>query len=292
MFPVRIDDKVWPTTEHYFQAQKFIGTPYVDRIRRLSAPRWAFDFSRKPEVSYWRRSDWEQVKEKIMEKALWAKFTQHLVLCNMLLDTGDRRLVEHTSNDHYWGDGGDGNGKNRLGNLLMDVRQRLRQGNIPLPHQLGAHVIETPVSKPVCREQLQRNLPPQEPQPSEDGQSSPHSSSEDLINFGGKPYNGSPEFPDHEMDSILCCYTDGENSAKILQPEPVDMDHSASGPPQDLPDLSPDIIVIHSPTSPDNITSSSAEQLITQPDPVTCTTPVSDDMTQDHNEGQDMDIDE
>ncbi|XP_065912115.1 uncharacterized protein [Dysidea avara] len=135
-YPVKIDDKVWPTTEHYFQAQKFIGTPYVEYIRTLPAPRLAFDFSRKPEVSHWRRNDWEQVKEKVMEKALWAKFTQHSELHKMLLDTGGRRLVEHTSNDRYWGDGGDGSGKNRLGNLLMDVRQKLRQGKIyTLPYK-------------------------------------------------------------------------------------------------------------------------------------------------------------
>ena len=62
----------------------------------MSFPREAFDFSRKPEVSRWRRSDWEQVKEDIMHKALLAKFTQHEWLCHRLLDTADRVLVEHT----------------------------------------------------------------------------------------------------------------------------------------------------------------------------------------------------
>ncbi len=38
----------------------------------------------------------------------------------------DAELVEHTANDAYWGDGGDGNGKNRLGSLLMKVREELR----------------------------------------------------------------------------------------------------------------------------------------------------------------------
>lgn len=40
--------------------------------------------------------------------------------------TGDAELIEHTRTDAYWGDGGDGRGKNRLGILLMDLRQRLR----------------------------------------------------------------------------------------------------------------------------------------------------------------------
>ena len=127
---VTIDDNVWPTTEHYFQAQKFVGTPYEETIRQMSFPREAFDFSRKPEVSYWRRSDWEQVKEDVMHKALLAKFTQHENLCRLLLSTEDRKLVEHTKNDSYWGDGGDGSGKNRLGILLMKVRETLRRPKV------------------------------------------------------------------------------------------------------------------------------------------------------------------
>jgi N-glycosidase YbiA len=29
-----LDDTWWPTSEHYFQAQKFVGTPYAEEIRR------------------------------------------------------------------------------------------------------------------------------------------------------------------------------------------------------------------------------------------------------------------
>ena len=126
MYTVQIDGSTWPTTEHYFQAQKFVGTPYAQAICHLATPREAFDFTRKPEVHLWRRSDWEQVKEDIMKKALLAKFTQHNDLRLSLLSTRNRKLVEHTSNDNYWGDGGDGSGKNRLGYLLMSVREELR----------------------------------------------------------------------------------------------------------------------------------------------------------------------
>ena len=62
-----------------------------------------------------------------MHKALLAKSTQHEWLCRRLLDTANRVLVEHTKNDSYRGDAGDGTGKNHLGNLLMQVRQVLRQ---------------------------------------------------------------------------------------------------------------------------------------------------------------------
>jgi len=43
-----------------------------------------------------------------------------------LLSTGELTLVEHTINDRYWADGGDGHGRNRLGILLMELRALLR----------------------------------------------------------------------------------------------------------------------------------------------------------------------
>jgi ribA/ribD-fused uncharacterized protein len=61
-----------------------------------------------------------------MSKALNAKFSQHAELKALLLSTGDARLVEHTENDSYWGDGGNGRGRNMLGQLLMQVRAHLR----------------------------------------------------------------------------------------------------------------------------------------------------------------------
>ena len=128
---VKIDGEDWLTTEHYFQAQKFVGTPLVGTIRLMERPREAFDKSRDPRYSHWRRSDWEEVKEDIMFKALQAKFTQHEDLKRMLLSTKDRRLVEHSPYDSYWGDGGDGSGKNRLGELLMRLRKDLKPRPAP-----------------------------------------------------------------------------------------------------------------------------------------------------------------
>jgi ribA/ribD-fused uncharacterized protein len=71
------------------------------------------------------RADWEVVKDDVMRAALRAKFTQHPQLQSLLLATGDADLVEHTRNDTYWADGGDGSGRNRLGELLMELRTQL-----------------------------------------------------------------------------------------------------------------------------------------------------------------------
>ena len=61
-----------------------------------------------------------------MYEAVLAKFTQHADLREPLLATGDAKVVEHTENDAYWGDGGDGSGKNSLGQVLMRVREQPR----------------------------------------------------------------------------------------------------------------------------------------------------------------------
>lgn len=124
---VNIDGQDWLTTEHYFQAQKFVGTPLVGTIRMLERPREAFEKSRDPRYSKWRRSDWEAVKEDVMYKALQAKFTQHEALRIRLMETGERQLIEHSPHDSYWGDGGNGTGKNRLGELLMRLRREMKE---------------------------------------------------------------------------------------------------------------------------------------------------------------------
>lgn len=51
------------------------------------------------------------MKDEVMLKAIRAKVEQHSEVKEMLLSTENAILVEHTENDHYWGDGGDGSGK-------------------------------------------------------------------------------------------------------------------------------------------------------------------------------------
>lgn len=123
--PVFLKSKRWPTSEHYFQAQKFAGEPDEEEIRQANKPMLAASMGRDRKRPL--RRDWESVKERVMMDALRAKFTQHEELTATLLGTGDAVLVEHTANDDYWGDGGDGTGKNRLGVLLMRLRAELAE---------------------------------------------------------------------------------------------------------------------------------------------------------------------
>ena len=116
--------KNWKTTEHYFQAQKFVGTSDEEELRLADSPMQVAKMGRDRKRPL--RRDWEVVKDDIMREALRAKFTQHEDLRIILLETDDAELVEHTKNDSYWADGGDGSGLNMLGKLLMELRDELK----------------------------------------------------------------------------------------------------------------------------------------------------------------------
>jgi N-glycosidase YbiA len=118
-----LDSFYWYTSEHYFQAQKFVGTPHVEQIRLVKTPSEAARMGRDRKRPL--RPDWEQVKDGIMKKAVLCKFQTHADIKEILLSTGDAELVENSPIDYYWGCGADGSGKNRLGKILMEVREIL-----------------------------------------------------------------------------------------------------------------------------------------------------------------------
>lgn len=121
-----LDGAWWPTSEHYFQAQKFAGTARVDLIRQARSPKDAATMGR--DRAFPMRADWEQVKDDVMRRAVLRKFEAHADIRAILLGTGDEEIVENAPRDYYWGCGADGSGKNMLGQILMEVRDRLRAG--------------------------------------------------------------------------------------------------------------------------------------------------------------------
>eukprot|EP01059_Diplonema_ambulator_P022738 TRINITY_DN38075_c0_g1_i1.p1 TRINITY_DN38075_c0_g1~~TRINITY_DN38075_c0_g1_i1.p1 ORF type:complete len:182 (+),score=69.00 TRINITY_DN38075_c0_g1_i1:50-547(+) len=131
--PVRIDDVVYATTEHYFQAMKFVGSEAdMEEVKGAVSPMEAAKMGRDRKRPL--RKDWEVVKDDVMRKALEAKFEQHAECWEMLKGTKGLFLVEHTANDKYWADGGStawdpstpeqNLGKNMLGILLTQLRDR------------------------------------------------------------------------------------------------------------------------------------------------------------------------
>jgi N-glycosidase YbiA len=94
--PIVLKGKTWPTTEHYFQAQKFAGTPDEEDLRQAKSPMVVARMGRSRQRPL--REDWETVKDSIMHEAVLTKFTQHAELRETLLATGNATIIEHTLN--------------------------------------------------------------------------------------------------------------------------------------------------------------------------------------------------
>lgn len=122
--PIFLKNIIWQTVEHYYQAQKFRGSNLENKIHSADSPMQAKEIAHLNREKY-NSEKWQEIKEGIMLEGLRAKFTQHPKLKKKLIDTNKRHISEHTNNDYYWGDGGDDSGQNRLGELIMLVREKL-----------------------------------------------------------------------------------------------------------------------------------------------------------------------
>lgn len=77
------------------------------------------------------RKDWNAIKTDVMLSLVRGKF-QWPELQKKLLATGDAYLEEgNTWSDTCWGVC-DGRGENRLGKILMQVREEARRGELPV----------------------------------------------------------------------------------------------------------------------------------------------------------------
>ena len=120
---VELDGLWWKTAEHYFQAQKFEDQEYKEKIRIAPDPKTAANLGRSRKIPI--REDWEEIKDEVMRKAVMKKFKTHAKLCELLINTGTQSIVENAPGDYYWGCSADGLGKNKLGQILQEVRHEL-----------------------------------------------------------------------------------------------------------------------------------------------------------------------
>ncbi len=130
---VFFEGETFETAEHAYQAGK-AKKPQV-RAWILSAPSPALVAMAAHGLYWWDiRSDWSKIKFDRMREVLRAKFTQHEDLRELLLSTGNARLVESATVDNpvnrLWGEV-NGVGRNMLGMLLMEVRDELRAAAVP-----------------------------------------------------------------------------------------------------------------------------------------------------------------
>ncbi len=122
--PVEFEGTVYPTSEHAYQAGKAIKPAVRQWI--LNAPTPALAAMAAHGLYVWDVvPDWAQIKFDRMRAVLRAKFDQHADLRELLLSTGEARLVEagtvNNAVNRLWGEVG-GKGENMLGVMLMELR--------------------------------------------------------------------------------------------------------------------------------------------------------------------------
>jgi ribA/ribD-fused uncharacterized protein len=124
---VELAGRSWLTAEHYYQAQKFLGSDrdLFDRIHAAPTPEAAAKLGRSHTHAY--RPDWEQSKLAVMGEVVRDKFQRHRDIQQILIATGDCLLIEDSPVDYFWGCGADRTGANHLGQILMCVRDELRR---------------------------------------------------------------------------------------------------------------------------------------------------------------------
>lgn len=118
------DGIYWKTSEHYYQAQKFVEPEVKLKIANAKTPKIASTIGRDRNLNL--RSDWEEIKQNIMYDAVYFKFKQNKDILRKFLDTGNAELVEATVKENYWGCGPNNDGQNNYGKILVRVRKQLR----------------------------------------------------------------------------------------------------------------------------------------------------------------------
>lgn len=121
--PVKYRNLIYLNAEAAFQAQKESCEKDKEQYTRMN-PAQAKLVGRNCNL----REDWEEIKEQTMYEIVKAKFTQNKALARLLLATGDAYLEEgNWWHDTTWGVC-NGVGENKLGKILMRVREELDGG--------------------------------------------------------------------------------------------------------------------------------------------------------------------
>jgi ribA/ribD-fused uncharacterized protein len=131
-YPVYYDGIKYPTSEHLFQAMKFLPhrPDLATKVRKISSPNDAIKEARRNMTEV--KKGWisKGINVVQMKEVLLLKFTQHSILRRQLLLTGDAEIVQSSPADAFWGDAagtdGFGGGRNELGKALMRTRETIR----------------------------------------------------------------------------------------------------------------------------------------------------------------------
>ena len=118
---VEFEGKLYPTSEHAYQAAKCTDPKGQEEIRIARSPLQAKALANEIYKSA-KAADWEERKVAVMEAVLRAKLAQFPEAAEALVASGQEEIVEDSPVDYFWGEGADGTGRNMLGKLWMKLR--------------------------------------------------------------------------------------------------------------------------------------------------------------------------
>ena len=124
-FDFHLDDVDWPSAEHYYQAMKFEDNAIREEIRQVPHPMDTAKLAKQYKKQI--RKDWDKIKETVMKRGTYIKCRTHKEVASALLKTADKKIVENSQYDYYWGCGRDGHGENTYGKILMEIRDKLSE---------------------------------------------------------------------------------------------------------------------------------------------------------------------
>jgi ribA/ribD-fused uncharacterized protein len=131
--PVGFEGLVFPTAEHAYQYGRARRPEVRDWL--MAAPSPSLLAMAAHGLYTWDIAPgWSKGRYNRMYRVVETKFRQHPDLAEILLSTGDARIVEAGTEDNAvnrrWGEV-NGRGTNWLGKILMDVRDVLRKKREP-----------------------------------------------------------------------------------------------------------------------------------------------------------------
>jgi ribA/ribD-fused uncharacterized protein len=134
-FPIYINDTRLRTVEALYQSLRFPNNPEIQKeIISYASPISAKKFGRGHLSKT--RSDWKKIRFRVMKFCIELKLHQNYeIFSQMLLATKDLPIVEYTNKDKVWGATLEGEyyvGTNALGRLLMELREKVKNGNFEL----------------------------------------------------------------------------------------------------------------------------------------------------------------
>lgn len=124
-FQVKWKGRIWQTSEHAYQASHFLETApeLVAEIFMAKSAHEAFKIA-KTNVDKVPK-DWEEKKIVTMEEIVRCKLEQNPYVMHKLMQTGNRKIVEDSPKDDFWGWGPNQDGRNELGKIWMKLRDEV-----------------------------------------------------------------------------------------------------------------------------------------------------------------------